>query len=99
MANEVIPVRTERAMNEVTELIVFRGALANDAAGLAVGFPGFDIDPRRRVERGDDDIADRGRALGVIVLARAFEPNLPERVRQRSVLERREGGAIHQKSP
>ncbi|WP_456718746.1 hypothetical protein [Bradyrhizobium sp. USDA 4350] len=86
-------------MNEMTELIVFRGALTNDAASLAMGFPGLDIDPRCRVERGNDDIADRGRALGVIMLARALKPNLPERVRQRSVLQRREGGAIHQKSP
>ncbi|WP_210163925.1 hypothetical protein, partial [Bradyrhizobium elkanii] len=29
----------------------------------------------------------------------ALEPDLPERVRQRSVLQRFEGGAIHLKSP
>ncbi len=38
-----------RTMYEVAELIVLGGPLANDAAGLAMGLPGFDIDPRRCV--------------------------------------------------
>ncbi|MET4769651.1 hypothetical protein [Bradyrhizobium elkanii] len=57
-----------RSMHEVAELIVFARPLADDAARVAMGSPGLDIDPRCRVERGDDDIADRGRTLGVIVL-------------------------------
>ncbi|MBK5652513.1 hypothetical protein QU42_19615 [Bradyrhizobium sp. UASWS1016] len=72
--------------HEVAQLIVLGGPLANDAAGLAMGLPGLDVDLRRGVERSDNDIADLRRTLGMIVFTSASEADYPERVRQCCIL-------------
>lgn len=95
----VKPPASACAVNEMPEIVVAIGTLANDAAGLFVLPSGVHIDPRSGIERRNHDIGGLAVAFGMIAIACAFEADIAECARQRSVAERYKGWMVHRCLP
>jgi len=84
-----------RTMNEMAEGVIFVRPQPCDPACLTMLSSQPRVDPVVVVKRCDDDIANRGFALGMARFARKFEANLAELYRKRSIQDRLGRCALH----
>src|SRR5262249_10224776 len=84
-----------RTMNEMTKIVFAVGTLSHNAAGFLVISPNFNIDLRFGIEWRDHDVGGLAISFGMIMIARAFEANIPKLARQRSVADWRKSWIVH----